>query len=238
MSRRPVATPLLALVAVLALTAGCAPAEDAAHGPAASSDAGTPRPATPTPSPTPTPDPLPTEVGEARDATPEGTFLEPDEVAVLHQQWGLDPDADAAYRAAYTSRLTGVERGDAADLDGLDLDGDFDPATEDVHYVRATHTLLWALGNAPLDVVYPPTLHGWDADGSSLPNLLVFGVLDACTSGSLDEPQAGDEVETCDIVITPKGGTVAYAGVEGNPQISRDAHAGVTTEPVVWRTGS
>lgn len=189
----------------------------------------------PSPTPTPTPEPAPSEVGTPAALTPEGGELALGAEAVVQVGWGLDPTNDAYYDAQFASRVVGVRPADPAALAEVDISG-YDPATHVAYYVDSAHRLLWARGNQPLSSVYAPTIYGWDATGSPASSLLVFGTFPGCEGGSFDEPTVGAEITSCDIVALPAGQAVGYAGVVGNPQVSQDAHAEITTTPLVWRT--
>lgn len=190
---------------------------------------------TPSPTPTPTPEPAPSEVGTPAALTPEGGELDLGAEAVVQVGWGLDPAGDAYYDAQFASRVTGVRPADPAALAEVDISG-YDPATHVAFYVDSAHRLLWARGNQPLSSIYAPTIYGWESSGSPASSLLVFGVFPGCEGGSFDEPTVGAEITSCDIVAVPVGQSVGYAGVVGNPQVSQDAHAEITTTPLVWRT--
>ncbi|WP_199424767.1 hypothetical protein [Actinotalea solisilvae] len=229
------AAALLTPLAVLALLGACAAGPAEPEAPAAKPERTAAAEPTPTPTPTPTPEPAPTEVGVPAELTPEGGELDLGAEAVVQIGWGLDPAGDAYYDAQFASRVVGVRPADPAALAEVDISG-YDPATHVAYYVDSAHRLLWARGNQPLLSVYAPTLYGWDSTGSPASSLLVFGTFPGCQGGSFEEPTVGAEITSCDIVAVPLGESVGYAGVVGNPQVSQDAHAEITTTPLVWRT--
>ena len=189
-----------------------------------------------TPTPTPTPEPGPSEVGAPEALTPEGSELELGAEAVVQVGWGLDPTNDGYYDAQFASRVVGVRPADPAALAEIGISG-YDPAAEVAFYVDTAHRLLWARGNQPLTSIDAPTIYGWDSTGAPGSSLLIFGTFPDCQNGHLEEPTVGAEVTSCDIVAVPAGQAIGFAGVVGNPQVSQDAHAEITTTPLVWRVG-
>lgn len=239
--RRPdLPRPLLVLatgVVSAALLTGCGAGggSDDGDAPKAERTAAAPssEPAT-EPSPTPTPTPGPTEIGTPAELTPEGGELDPTAEAVIQVGWGLDPAGDLYYDAQFASRLVGVRPADPGALAEIDISG-YDPATHTAYYVDTVHRVLWARGNSELTDLSAPDIQGWDATGAPGAQLLVFGTFDGCEPGS-GPAVVGTEITSCDIIAVPAGQTVGFAGVVGNPQVSQDAHAEITTTPLVWRT--
>lgn len=228
--------PALATVAVLALPACSSGGDDAPTDPVPVT-----RPArTATPTPTAAPDPAasaePVEVGAAVTPTGPDTYLGATETALLEVRQGFDPANPYYAEAQFTSRLVGVTPADPADLAGVQLDEPIDPATTSVFYLRTAHRLDWAR-TTTVGTVNPPHVRAWTADGTPAGDLLVFGSFAPCGNGRFEDLTVGTEVETCDIAVLPAGTAPAWAGVEENPQISRDAREQYEAHPVAWQVG-
>lgn len=190
---------------------------------------------TPTPSPTPTPT-APLELGTPAELTPEDTILARADEAVLQKSTGFDPAGEYSTEAQWASRVVDVTPADPADFAVVQLDAaTFDPATQQAFYVRTTHRLLWARGNSPLTSVNPPHVIGWTTDGTGAGDLLVMGLFAPCQTLSQETPAVGLEVAACTIAVLPAGQALGYVGVQGNPEVSLDAHETPTSSPVVWR---
>lgn len=227
----PPAAGLVALGALVVLT-GCTSGDpDGAPSPSVTA---TPTP-TPTATPTPTPAPVvPFELGTPATLTPESTRLVRTDEALLQKNAGFDPAGEHYTESQWASTVVDVVAADPAEIATVAGPEAFDPATQQAYYVRTSHRLLWARGNSDTSSLAPPHVLGWGADGAGAGDLLPMGVFAPCQTESLDEPAVDAEVAACTIAVLPAGQPIGYVGVEGNPQVTRDAHAEVTSVPVVW----
>lgn len=233
----PTTATLVLALAVTSLAACSAPESDTPTvRPSATSTPAAPTTA-PTPEPSPEPTQAPTEVGEPRaDLTPEGTELAATDEAVLQNNAGFDPAGEHYTEAQFLSRITEVVPAAVEDLTAADGSNPVDGATQDVFYVWSEHSLVWAKGNAPLGLIQLPSVYAWATDGS--PASWIFGVgKTQCTGEAIREAAVGAVGTACTAVVVPKGQGVSAVGVLGNPDVSRDVHAEVTSTPVYWTIG-
>ncbi|MGW6132026.1 hypothetical protein ACWFNE_18550 [Cellulomonas sp. NPDC055163] len=229
----PPAAGLVALAALVVLT-GCTGGDpDATPTPSVTA---TPTPApTPTATPTPTPTPaVPFELGTPGVPTPESTRLARGDEAVLQKNTGLDPAGERYTESQWASTVVDVVAADPAEIATVAGPEAFDPATQQAYYVRTSHRLVWARGNSDATSLAPPHVLGWGADGAGAGDLLPMGLFAPCRTDVLAEPAVDAVVAACTIAVLPAGQPIGYVGVDGNPQVTRDANAPVTSDPVVW----
>jgi hypothetical protein len=177
---------------------------------------------------------VPFEVGAPAELTPESTRLARGDEAVLQKNSGFDPAGAHYTEAQWASTVLDVAAADPAEIATVAGVGAFDPATQQAYYVRTSHRLLWARGTSDTSTLAPPHVLGWGADGAGAGDLLPMGLFAPCQTDPLDEPTPDAEVAACTIAVLPAGQPIGYVGVEGNPQVTRDANAPVTSVPVVW----
>jgi hypothetical protein len=196
MTMRPVSLLVPALAATLAIV-GCGGSDQsaAAAPAAATSTPAAAATATPTPTSTSTPKAKPAKLA----VTPTGSVLKLGSPAVIKYD-------DASTHARSTVQVTpeSIVKGKKSDFANVQLDDDAKTATP--FYVKV-HTENVGKGN--LSKTDPAGyLNAVDDRGQRQSAVIFFGTFDACPHTDVKSLKAGEEYDTCQVYLIPKGGSV------------------------------